>query len=116
MTNPLRRFERRLCRGILWLAPWLMKGLSVVGTLAMFLVGGGILTHGLPWLQHALENWAQMVTTWVTNLAAPLSYVAAALGWATPLLGDALAGLLAGAAAWLVMGAVKRFRGAAVTQ
>lgn len=40
----------------LWLldaAPWLMKTLSVVGTLAMFLVGGGILSHGLPAL-HAL--------------------------------------------------------------
>ncbi len=29
-------------------APWLMKGLGVLGTAAMFLVGGGILTHGIP--------------------------------------------------------------------
>jgi len=42
-------------RGILALAPWLMKALSVVGTVAMFLVGGGILVHGLPWLHHASE-------------------------------------------------------------
>lgn len=38
---------QRLGLGILWLAPWLMKTLSVLGTAAMFLVGGGILTHGL---------------------------------------------------------------------
>ena len=35
-------------RGILAFAPWLMKGLSVLGTAAMFLVGGGILVHGIP--------------------------------------------------------------------
>lgn len=38
--------------GILRAAPWLMKGLSVAGTAAMFLVGGGILVHGLPGLPH----------------------------------------------------------------
>lgn len=38
---------QRLGQAILWLAPWLMKTLSVLGTAAMFLVGGGILTHGL---------------------------------------------------------------------
>ena len=44
-----------LGRAILRLAPWLMKSLSVVGTAAMFLVGGGILTHGLPGLNHAIQ-------------------------------------------------------------
>ena len=39
-------------RGILWAAPWLMKTLSVVGTAAMFLVGGGILVHGMPFMPH----------------------------------------------------------------
>ncbi|MDT8992371.1 DUF808 domain-containing protein [Curvibacter sp. APW13] len=38
--------------GILRAAPWLMKALSVLGTAAMFLVGGGILVHGLPFLPH----------------------------------------------------------------
>jgi uncharacterized protein len=36
-------------------APWLMKALSVAGTAAMFLVGGGILVHGVPALHHAVE-------------------------------------------------------------
>ena len=39
---------RALGRGILATAPYLMKGLSIAGTVAMFLVGGGILAHGLP--------------------------------------------------------------------
>ena len=43
-------------RGILSTAPWLMKALSVAGTAAMFLVGGGILTHGIPALHHAIEG------------------------------------------------------------
>ena len=38
---------------ILRAAPWLMKGLSVAGTAAMFLVGGGILVHGIAPLAHA---------------------------------------------------------------
>ncbi len=41
-----------LGRGILLAAPWLMKSLSVVGTAAMFLVGGGIVVHGLPFMPH----------------------------------------------------------------
>ena len=43
---------------ILKAAPWLMKGLSIAGTAAMFLVGGGILVHGIPALAHALERLA----------------------------------------------------------
>lgn len=48
-----------LGRGLLVFAPWLMKALSVVGTAAMFLVGGGILLHGVPALGHAVEHWTQ---------------------------------------------------------
>nr|WP_315494045.1 DUF808 domain-containing protein [uncultured Rhodoferax sp.] len=43
-------------RGLLRTAPVLMKLLSVAGTAAMFLVGGGILVHGLPFLHHLLEG------------------------------------------------------------
>lgn len=45
-----------LGRGLLLLAPKLMKALSVLGTAAMFLVGGGILLHGVPALGHAVED------------------------------------------------------------
>jgi predicted DNA repair protein MutK len=46
---------RAVGRGILVAAPWLMRALSVLGTAAMFLVGGGILTHGIGPLHHAIE-------------------------------------------------------------
>ena len=45
-----------LGRGLLAAAPWLMKALSVAGTAAMFLVGGGILVHGIGPLHHAIEG------------------------------------------------------------
>jgi predicted DNA repair protein MutK len=50
---------KALGAGILKAAPWLMKGLSIAGTAAMFLVGGGILVHGFTPLGHALEALAQ---------------------------------------------------------
>ncbi|TIC87292.1 DUF808 domain-containing protein [Crenobacter intestini] len=43
-------------RALLAACPWLMKGLSVAGTVAMFLVGGGILVHGIPALHHLAES------------------------------------------------------------
>ena len=69
-------------RGILRAAPWLMKGLSVAGTAAMFLVGGGILVHGIEPLQHAIDDLTKSV---------------GALGGALALLLDAVAGIVAGA-------------------
>jgi predicted DNA repair protein MutK len=50
---------RGLGRAILAATPWLMKGLSVAGTAAMFLVGGGILTHGVPALHHLMDQALQ---------------------------------------------------------
>lgn len=54
-------------------APWLMKILTVVGTLAMFLVGGGIIVHGVPQLHHLITEFsAQMhglIAAAIGNLA-----------------------------------------------
>lgn len=47
---------RALGAAIMRAAPWLMKALSVVGTAAMFLVGGGILAHGIPALHSLVES------------------------------------------------------------
>lgn len=44
-------------RAILKTAPYLMKGLSIAGTAAMFLVGGGIVVHGIPGLEPAATAW-----------------------------------------------------------
>ena len=51
-------FTRSIGGAILGFAPWLMKTLSVVGTAAMFMVGGGILLHGWPAVAHAVEAFA----------------------------------------------------------
>lgn len=54
----LARLGRGLGAGLLGAAPHLMRFLSVAGTVAMFLVGGGILVHGLPPLHHLSERLA----------------------------------------------------------
>jgi predicted DNA repair protein MutK len=46
---------------ILATAPWLMKSLSIAGMAAMFLVGGGILTHGVPVLHHWVEHLSESI-------------------------------------------------------
>ena len=95
-ANAWRAFERSLGRGILWLAPWLMKGLSVAGTIAMFLVGGGILTHGITPLDHVIEQFTEKMS--------------GALAVIAPLLMDAVVGLVTGALVLLVVTLVKRVR------
>jgi predicted DNA repair protein MutK len=50
-------FKRLFGRGLLRSAPWLMKFLSIAGTAAMFLVGGGILVHSVPALHHLIEPY-----------------------------------------------------------
>jgi len=75
--------QRALGRAILRAAPWLMKGLSVAGMAAMFLVGGGILVHGVPALHH-----------WIEGLSAGMGGFA---GAALAFLADAVVGIVAGA-------------------
>ena len=82
--------------GILTAAPWLMKGLSVVGTATMFLVGGGILVHGI----HPLYAWIREQT-------AGLGSFMGALG---PVLADGAVGVLAGAVLVAVISGIGRLR------
>ncbi len=91
----LAGLQRRLGWLLLAGAPWLMRALSVIGTAAMFLVGGGILSHGLPWLHHPIEGLA--------HAAAALPGVGGALAVLVPLLADMLVGVVTGA---LVLGVV----------
>ena len=81
--------KRALGRGILRMAPYLMKALSVAGTVAMFLVGGGILTHGVPAAHHLIEQIS--------------ASAGSALG---PVVAMGLDGLVGVAAGALVLGAV----------
>lgn len=55
------RFQRTLGQGLLNFAPILMKLLGIVGTIAMFLVGGSIIAHGIPAFGHLLEGWSHAV-------------------------------------------------------
>ena len=59
---------RAFGRGIVNLAPWLMKMLSVVGTIAMFLVGGGIVVHGIAPLHHLIEEVSSGFSGWIAML------------------------------------------------
>ena len=87
---------QRVGRAIVRAAPWLMKALSVAGTAAMFLVGGGILVHGAAPLRQAVESFASAQNAW---LAAVL-----------PLLADAAVGVAAGAVALAAVTIAQRWR------
>lgn len=84
-----------LGRGLLLLAPKLMQALSVLGTAAMFLVGGGILLHGVPALGHAVEH---ATAAW------------GALGALANNLAGGVVGVLAGAAVVALVHLAQRFR------
>ena len=89
------RSQRLLGAGILRLAPWLMKGLSVAGTAAMFLVGGGIIAHGIGPLHH----WAEQLPG----------------GLPVALVVDAVTGIGIGAVVTAVLAAGRRLRGNSAT-
>ncbi|MGE7992919.1 DUF808 domain-containing protein [Pseudomonas sp. NPDC089554] len=58
LTQKGSALARSIGNGILHAAPYMMKSLSVIGTAAMFLVGGGILVHGIEPLHHAIEAFS----------------------------------------------------------
>ena len=107
-SGVLQSIVRATGRGMLAFAPWLMKTLSVLGTAAMFLVGGGILAHGLPAVAHAIEHFAASLVG-VAGVGPLLSKL-------TPLFGNLGVGLVAGAAAVLVFSLVQKARQAVVAR
>ena len=86
--------SRAVGRGILRMAPLLMKFLSIAGTAAMFLVGGGILVHGIPALHHFIEP-----------------YMDGTLGWLWSNLFNAAVGIVAGIIVLAVVSAIGKLRG-----
>jgi predicted DNA repair protein MutK len=90
----LASLSRRLGRGILWFAPRFMKLLSVAGLIAMFLVGGGILVHGIPWIEHWVAGFAESGSSVTATLARVLT--------------AALVGVLAGAVTVAVVGLARK--------
>lgn len=81
LTGDYNQFQRFSGRALLIAAPLLMKTLAFVGTIAMFLVGGGILTHNIPFLHHLAES----VSGFIPVLEA-----------VTPIVFDGIAGFIAG--------------------
>ena len=96
-------FQRWFGARLLSFAPWLMKALAVVGTVAMFMVGGGILVHGI----HVLDVWIKHLAE---QLGA-LSYIGPLLTALTPTLAAVLVGLVAGALVLGVVSLLQRLRG-----
>lgn len=72
------KIKQSLGRMIIRIAPMLMKGLSILGTIALFLVGGGIITHGFPFLHHFIAGIEQKLQA-ISNVGPALSYVAPSL-------------------------------------
>jgi len=103
---PFARMQRSLGGAILAGAPWLMKGLSVAGTAAMFLVGGGILVHGLPPLHHAFER--------IAGRMAEVPGFGDTLRLSALLAFDAMTGIAAGALVLAIVTGVRRAYGTAV--
>lgn len=94
--------QRGLGGALVNLSPYLMKTLSIAGTVAMFMVGGGILTHGIPGLHH-----------WAEQLA---HGTGAVLQTIVPALIDILAGIVAGAVVLAIVLAGRKFIAAASRQ
>ncbi|NJJ58814.1 MULTISPECIES: DUF808 domain-containing protein [unclassified Pseudomonas] len=93
LTQKPGQVARSIGGGILRTAPYMMKSLSVIGTAAMFMVGGGILTHGVPVVHHWVETVSQSV---------------GGVAWLMPTLLNAGVGIIAGAAVLVVVSLVSR--------
>lgn len=84
-----RQIQRKVGEKILAFAPILMRTLSVVGTAAMFMVGGSIIGHGIPALHHFSEHLAQAMQG--------VAFIGGLLTVISPIVVDAIIGLIVGA-------------------
>jgi predicted DNA repair protein MutK len=96
------RWRHPMGAAILRAAPLLMKALSIGGTIAMFLVGGGILTHGVAPLQRGIDG--------LGSALGGVEVVGGVLKAIVPAVLDAGVGVVAGAVVLAVYEGVKRAR------
>jgi predicted DNA repair protein MutK len=94
--------RRAVGQGLLVTAPRLMHLLALVGTIAMFMVGGGILVHGWPFAHHLIEGAAGALAT--------LPTVGTVLAAITPTLLNAVAGVVTGLLLVLAMTLVSKLK------
>ena len=102
LNRQVSTLQQALGRAILRAAPLMMKSLSVLGTAAMFLVGGGILAHGLPFVDGFIERSA--------HAAGALPAFGSVTGALTPLMLDGILGIGAGALLVAVVTPIRRWR------
>ncbi|MDM1250220.1 DUF808 domain-containing protein [Acinetobacter johnsonii] len=88
LTQQVSSFKQSIGRGLLAFAPKLMKTLTIVGTIAMFLVGGGIISHGVPLFHHFTEG--------SVDYAEHIPTVGSIVGALTPTLINLVIGFVAG--------------------
>ena len=100
LTEQAANFKQRIGRGLLAFAPILMKTLSVVGTAAMFLVGGGIINHAIPFVHHFTEDTVEYVQDIPT--------MGSIVGSLTPMLMNLVVGILAGISVVIVVALVQK--------
>ncbi|MBU1393543.1 MAG: DUF808 domain-containing protein [Gammaproteobacteria bacterium] len=100
--SALTQMNRKLGFGLLSAAPVLMKSLTIIGTAAMFMVGGGILTHGLHMIGEQIHHAEQAV--------AAMGFVGPVLAVLTPSILNGLFGVVAGAVALAVMTGIQKLR------
>lgn len=93
-------FKQSVGRGLLAFAPILMKILSIVGTLAMFLVGGGIINHAIPLVHHFTEDSVEYVQE--------IPNIGSIFGALTPTLINFVVGFIAGLIVVALIGLVKK--------
>lgn len=95
-SHTLAIIQRKMGWGLLRTVPYLMKALSIFGTAAMFLVGGGIISHGVDVLHHLNER----ITQTIASLYLPLHNLFETI---TPMLFNGIIGLLAGLLVFLMV-------------
>jgi len=101
-TGIVRSLLQVTGNGLLAFAPRLMKSLTVIGTIAMFMVGGGILTHGIHVMHDLIQNVAQA--------GADLPLVGGVLAAVVPSVLDMLFGVVAGALVLVVVNVAEKLR------
>lgn len=87
LTQKPGQMAKRIGGAILSAAPYMMKSLSVIGTAAMFMVGGGILTHGVPAAHHWIESVSQSTGGFSLIVPTLLNAVAGIIAGAVVLVG-----------------------------
>lgn len=100
LTQQASSFKQTIGRGLLAFAPKLMKTLTIVGTIAMFLVGGGIISHGVPLLHHFTEG--------SVDYAEHIPTVGSIVGALTPTLINLMIGFVAGLIVLAIVSLIKK--------